>query len=258
MKTAVITGSASGIGAAVHRQFAEAGMNVIGVDIARADVCADLSNAAGRAAALDAVLARSGGAIDTLVCCAGLGPQAEPATLVASVNYFGTLALLDGLFETLKRGSQPAAVAVSSNSAVLQPWAGHPLHEAFLEGDEARVHALVEACPADQAAYAAYASSKHALAVAVRRRAASWGRAGVRLNAVAPGAVQTPLLEAGLRDARYGEAIRQFVPPVGRRAEPGEIASLIHYVCGEQAGFIHGSVLFIDGGHDASVRPDAF
>ncbi|CAB3777791.1 3-alpha-hydroxysteroid dehydrogenase/carbonyl reductase [Paraburkholderia caffeinitolerans] len=258
MKTAVITGSASGIGAAVHRQFADAGMNVIGVDIARADVCADLSNAAGRAAALDAVLARSGGAIDTLVCCAGLGPQAEPATLVASVNYFGSLALLDGLFEALKRGSQPAAVVVSSNSAVLQPWSGHPLHEAFLDGDEARVHALVEASPADQAGYLAYASSKHALAVAARRRADSWGSAGVRLNVVAPGAVQTPLLEAGLRDARYGEAIRQFVPPVGRRAEPGEIASLIHYVCGEQVGFMHGSVLFIDGGHDAKVRPDAF
>ncbi|MFC3106608.1 SDR family oxidoreductase [Undibacterium arcticum] len=258
MAIAVITGAASGIGAAVREQFVAAGMEVIGIDLKRADVRADLSTAAGLRSALDDVLQRTGGTIDRLICCAGLGPQAEPPGRTAAVNYFGAVALLDGLFDALKRGTNPAAVVVASSSAVLQSWADNPLRDAYLGGDEARVQALVATLPAEQAGYVAYASSKYAVSVAVRQRAAAWGNARVRLNVVAPGAVQTPLLEAGLSDPRYSEAIRNFVAPLGRRAEAHEIATLIGFVASEQAAFVHGSVLFIDGGLDASARPFDF
>ncbi|WP_349631822.1 SDR family oxidoreductase [Burkholderia pyrrocinia] len=242
----------------MSRQFRAAGINVIGIDLQKTDIIANLATAAGRNLAVDAVLQHTGGVVDRLICCAGLGPQAEPPGLTAAVNYFGTVAMLDGLFNVLQRATRPSAVVVASNSAVLQPWNGQPLCDAYLDGDEARVQTLLAGVPAEQAGYVAYASSKYAVSVAVRQRTAVWGQAGIRLNALAPGAVQTPLLEAGLRDPRYADAIRNFGAPLGRRAEPDEIASVISFVSSEQASFIHGSVLFVDGGLDASVRPFKF
>ncbi|MFS8933248.1 3-alpha-hydroxysteroid dehydrogenase/carbonyl reductase (plasmid) [Cupriavidus taiwanensis] len=263
MKTVIVTGAASGMGAAVRRRMLADGCRVIGVDLRDADILADLSTEAGRAAAIDAVLSQSGGRIDQLVCCAGLGPHVDPATLVASVNYFGVVALLDGLFDALREGTQPCAVVVSSNSATLQSWDGSPLRDAYLANDEAGVLAMLAAAAQaeatrDQAGYIAYASSKHAVTAAARQRALAWGRAGVRLNVVAPGAVETPLLQAGLADPRYGDAIRDFVAPLGRRARPEEVAELIAFLCGPQAAYLHGSVLFIDGGLDAAQRPLRF
>ncbi len=258
MKIAVVTGAASGIGAAVRTQFLETGMRVIGVDLRDSDVRADLSTDTGRHQAVAAVLALAGGPIDQLVCCAGLGPQVEPVARIAAVNYFGVVALLDGLFDALKAGHQSSAIVLSSSSATLQSWAGSPLRDAYLAGDEALVGQILAALPPEQAGYAAYASSKNAVAVAVRQRAISWGAARVRLNAIAPGAVQTPLLEAGLNDPRYGAAIRSFVAPIGARAQPEDVAALVGFVAGKSAAFIHGSVLIVDGGIDAATRPFDF
>lgn len=260
MTTAVITGAASGMGAAIRQRLLDTGCRVIGIDLRDAQIQADLSTPEGRAAAIDGALSQSGGKIDKLICCAGVGPHVDPATLVASVNFFGVVALLDGLFDALLQGTDPCAVVVSSNSATLQSWAGSPLRDAYLSGDEAGVHALVRAAAAadatrDQSGYVAYASAKNAVAAAARQRAAAWGRAGVRLNVVAPGAVQTPLLQAGLDDPRYGDAIRDFLPPMGRRAQPEEVASLIEFLCSPQASYMHGNVVFIDGGVDAVQRP---
>ena len=73
-----------------------------------------------------------------------------------------------------------------------------------------------------------------------------------------PGAVETPLLQAGLHDARYAQAIKNFVAPLGRRADPSEIAAAVAFLLSPQASFIHGTQLFIDGGMDAMVRPTQF
>lgn len=93
--------------------------------------------------------------------------------------------------------------------------------------------------------------------MAVRKRATAWGQAGVRLNTIAPGATETPLLQAGLQDPRYGESIAKFVPPLGRRAEPAEMASVIAFMS-EAASYVHGAQIVIDGGIDAVMRPTGF
>ena len=255
--TTVITGSASGIGAATRSLLEAAGHHVIGVDLRNAEISCDLSRAEGRAQGVAAILERCAGRIDALVLCAGLGATFEPAATIAQVNYHGAVELLDGLLPALQQGNQPAAVVISSVASAHLPWDKNPLAAALEGHDDARLAATLEAA-GEKGGNLAYAGSKNALTVAVRQRAATWGQAGVRLNTVAPGATQTPLLEAGLNDPRYSQAIRDFVPPLGRRAEPAEIAAVVAFLLSQQASYVHGAQIVVDGGIDATTRPTQF
>ena len=257
MPCTLITGSASGIGAATRQALQASGHTVIGVDLRNADINGDLSTAAGRQQVIAQALARCGGKLDGLVLCAGLGPQTDPVTLVASVNYFGAVELLDGLLPALRLGQNPAAVVISSVASAHLPWDKNPLAAACEAGDEAKVNAIVVAAGA-QGGNLAYAGSKNALTVAVRKRALAWGQAGVRLNSLAPGATETPLLQAGLKDPRYGQAIKDFVAPIARRADPSEMASVVAFLMSAQASFVHGAQFYVDGGIDATMRPTQF
>ena len=69
---------------------------------------------------------------------------------------------------------------------------------------------------------------------------------------------QTPLLEAGLNDPRYGQATRNFVPPLGRRAEPDGIAAVVAFLLSAQAGYVHGAQIVVGSGIDATTRPKQF
>lgn len=255
--TTIISGAASGIGAATRRLLEGAGHCVTGIDLRNAEINANLAEPDGRRRAVEAALEACGGKLDALVLCAGLGAQFSPASTIAAVNYFGAVELLDGLLPALQRGDHPAAVVISSVASTQMAWDQNPLGAALEAGDQARASAIIEAA-GDKGGYLAYSASKNALTVAIRRRAAAWGKAGVRLNTVAPGATQTPLLEAGLNDPRYGQSIRDFLPPLGRRAEPTEIASVIAFLLGPAASYVHGAQVVIDGGIDAVSRPTRF
>ncbi|MGH2726246.1 MAG: SDR family NAD(P)-dependent oxidoreductase, partial [Actinomycetota bacterium] len=120
LSTVVVTGSASGIGAACAVRLRSDGFEVVGIDLRDAEIIADLSTDEGRRSAIDAVVARSGGAIAGLVTCAGLaGMPSRAGSLLTAVNYFGTVELLDGLRPLLV--GDGAAVAISSNSTTVQP-----------------------------------------------------------------------------------------------------------------------------------------
>jgi NAD(P)-dependent dehydrogenase (short-subunit alcohol dehydrogenase family) len=189
------------------------------------------------------------------VACAGLGPQHEDAAAVVSVNYFGAVAFLDGLREALAAGRAPAAVAISSNSATLSPGADGPIGAACRAGGEADARRLAAA----SGGVAAYAGAKLALARWVRHAApgADWAGRGIRLNAVAPGATLTPLLQGGLDHPTLGAAIRAFPIPLGGFGVPDQIATAIAFLLGSEAAFCCGSLLFVDGGSDALLRPEA-
>jgi NAD(P)-dependent dehydrogenase (short-subunit alcohol dehydrogenase family) len=255
MRTVAVSGSASGIGAAVRARLERDGARVVGVDLRDAEVIADLSVRAGREAALGAVLAACDGRLAGVVACAGLGPHVTQADLVVSVNYFGAVALLHGLREALLAGAPAAAVAISSNSSTIAGQDG-PLVAACLAVDEAGARAA--AITAD--GQSVYAGSKLALARWVRRHAPqpTWAGAGIRLNAVAPGAVSTPLLDGGLADPVYGDLIRAVPIPTGGFGRPEQIADAVAFLLSPEATFCCGSVLFVDGGSDALIRPDAY
>jgi NAD(P)-dependent dehydrogenase (short-subunit alcohol dehydrogenase family) len=251
-RTLLVTGSASGIGAAVCRRFERSGTRVVGVDVHDADVVADLSGTRGRRAAVEAVHELVGGRLDGVVVCAGLGPQVTPASDIARVNFFGAVEMLDGALPMLRDGEAPAAVAIASNAAGLTP-PDAVLLERLLAGDEAGAAARA----GELEGTTVYGTSKLALARAVRRRAGAWGKAGVRLNAVAPGPVDTPLLAGGLEDPVLGPLIEALPVPLGRRAVADEIAGAVSVLLDPAHGYVHGSILFVDGGSDALLRPDA-
>lgn len=255
MLRAVVTGSGSGIGAAIRARLEKEGFDVVGIDLKGAEVIADLSTREGREAAVRSAERRCGGVVDRLVTCAGLGSNVRPPSLVASVNYFGAVAVIDGLFESLQRGSEPAAVCIISNSAQMAPLDDSPFVAALLDDDEAEARRIIDELDSP---IVAYLGSKHALGRAVRRRVRSWGAARVRLNGVAPGPVRTPLLEATIADPATRASVESIDIPIGRWGTTDDIAAFVSFLLGPEAGWIHGSVLFIDGGNDAEIRPDRY
>lgn len=257
MSIIVMSGCATGIGAATRKVLEAAGHQIVGIDIRDAEVIADLSTAEGRKQAIADVLAKCSKGMDGLVLCAGLGPQTKVLGNVVSVNYFGATELMDAFLPELKKGHQPAVVVISSVASAHLAFDKNPLAPALEAGEEAKARAIVEQA-GEQGGNLAYSGSKNALTVAVRKRAAAWGEAGVRLNTIAPGATETPLLQAGLQDPRYGESIAKFVPPMGRRAEPSEMASVIAFLMSPAASYVHGAQIVIDGGIDAAMRPTQF
>ncbi len=176
----------------------------------------------------------------------------RPGSLLAAVNYFGTVEVLEGLRPLLARGG--AAVAISSNSTTVQPAIPADLVAACLDHDEERSAQIADA----RGSLVAYPATKMAVAHWVRRRATGpeWAGSGIRLNAIAPGMIDTPMV-AGLRaDAAAGPLLDMLPIPVGRPGRPEEIAALVEFLLGPDGAFFCGSVLFCDGGSDALLRTD--
>ncbi|MFE6891422.1 SDR family oxidoreductase [Streptomyces sp. NPDC057694] len=268
MGTYVITGSASGMGAAAAARMRAAGHRVIGVDLRDADVVADLGGEEGRAHAVREILALSGGTLDGVAAVAGVGPNVKSAAAVVSINYFGPVALLDALRPALERSGAGRAVVISSNSASTVPVIDDELVELLLAGDEKgageRATAAQSALPAatlDSApSIVAYATSKLALARWVRRTAVTpqWARRGVLLNAIAPGAVLTPLMTGSTGVSQAPDADDFPTPmPLGVFGEAADIAFWIEQFLRPEARFTTGSILYVDGGTDAAMRTDA-
>ena len=249
MGTIAITGAASGIGAATRVTLETAGHRVIGIDLHGTEVEADLSTVDGRASMVRAVEAACGGVLDGVVAAAGI--RGDDGAPIVSVNHFGAVATLAGLRPFLAAGTDAAAVAISSNSTSTQP--GYPveLATACLAGDEEAARAL--AAPDGLGAYAA---SKLALARWVRRHAPTeeWVGAGIRLNAIAPGFVDTPMTE-GSWD--FISSLGAMYPmPMGRPGRAPEIAAAIAFLLSPAASYLCGTVLLADGGTEAAIRPD--
>ena len=254
-----VTGSASGMGRAVADKLRAGGHTVIGVDLREADVVADLSTAPGREQAVREVLAASGDRLDGAVLAAGLGPAPgkDRPRLIAEVNYFGVVDLLEGWREALAAAGKAKVVVFSSNSTTVTPVVPRRTVGAFLRGDVERAVSSVRMFGRTSPAII-YAGSKIAVSRWVRRSAVrpEWAGAGIRLNALAPGAIMTPLLETQLATPSEAKAIRSFPVPVGGFGDAGQLGDWVVFMLSDAADFLCGSVVFVDGGSDAYFRAD--
>jgi len=259
MSTYAVTGSASGMGRETARRLRSEGHTVIGVDLKEADGVADLSAAEGRRRAAARALEVSGGKRDGAVLAAGLGPTRgrDRPHMIAQVNYFGVVDLLVAWRPALAAAGAAKVVVVASNSATTVPAVPRRTVAALLAHDAARavrsVRLLGPGAPTMM-----YAASKIAVSRWVRRHAVlpEWAGAGVRLNAIAPGAIMTPLLQQQLSDPRQAKAVRSFPVPIGGFGDSSQLAAWMCFMLSDAADFLCGSVVFVDGGSDAYFRSD--
>ncbi|WP_243788369.1 SDR family oxidoreductase [Saccharopolyspora gloriosae] len=243
MGTYAVTGSASGMGSATAGKLRAAGHTVVGVDLANADLVADLSTADGRRTAAEGVLAAVGGRLDGAVLAAGVGPVPGREAVIPQVNYFGAIELLRRWRPALAAAGNAKVVVLSSNSTTTTPLVPRRAVRALLSGDPDR--AVRGARVFGKAARAIiYSGSKIALSRWVRRTAVlpEWAGSGIRLNALAPGAILTPI----------------FPVPIGGYGDPSQLADWVVFMLSDAADFLVGSVVFVDDGSDAYFRFDAW
>lgn len=257
MGTFAVTGAASGMAKAAVEKLRAAGHTAVTVDLADADVTADLSTPAGRRGAAADVLTACSGRLDGAVLAAGLGPTPGAERMITEVNFFGVVDLLEAWRPALAAADRAKVVVFSSNSSTTVPAVPRRAVRALLAGDADRA---LRAYPLfGRAAPAmAYAASKIAVSRWVRRNAVTrdWAGAGIRLNALAPGAIMTPMLERQLATPQEAKRIEWFPVPIGGFGDAGQLADWVVFMVSESADFLCGSVVFVDGGSDAYFRSD--
>ena len=255
-RTYLVTGAASGIGKATAALLNARGHRVIGADLADSDINADLSTAQGRAHLVQAAEELSGGVLDGVIAVAGLS---HPIPVTAAVNYYGTIATLEGLRPLLTRSPAPRAVAVAS-MASLQAY-DEELVQHLLEGTEQDALArAAELATTPATGHQIYSSSKRALARWLRTTAptADWAGAGIPLNAIAPGVVLTPMTAELVATPEGRARLNEQVPmPLNGPFDADVAAKLLVWLADEENSHLCGQVIFIDGGYDAVTRGDS-
>ncbi len=249
-RTVLLTGSASGIGAATRELLEQQGCRVIGVNRRGGEIMADLSRPDDRARVVEECAALTGGVLDAVIGCAGV---TSPGELVVRCNYFGQLAVLQGVRPLLEAAPHPRAVAVGSVGMVTE--IDDDLVAACLDGDEDRAVRRAE----EVGAATSYCSARRALGRWVRRHAASkeWAGAGIPCNVVAPGIIDTPLMHDAINTAQGQAYFAEHYPmPLGGFGAPEQVAPTLAFMASAENSMITGQVIFVDAGTEVSLRPD--
>jgi Dehydrogenases with different specificities (related to short-chain alcohol dehydrogenases) len=243
-----VTGCASGIGERVAVRLRERGAVVVGLDVREpvvdvdAFVPIDLGDSASVARAAEAV-----GAVDALVNVAGVSGTLDPATVVG-INFVGTRELTEALVPRMAPGS--AVVMTASLAASRHAERADLVAGLLATGSRAQAEAWCRAHRREVGT--GYAISKDALVRYTLDRAVDLAGRGIRLNAVAPGMTETPILAA--TRASRGDAFLEAIPmPLGRVATADEQAAVLVFLAGRDASYVAGQVIWVDGGYSAGV-----
>ena len=239
-KTLILTGASRGIGHATVKRFSSAGWRVITCsrqpfpencpwdagpeDHIQLDL-ADPDNLEAAIAEMRKRLTDQGGRLNALVNNAAISPKDEGGarlgvfgtstatwSQVFQVNFFAPIMLARGLVEELKVAGGSVVNVTSIAGSRVHPFAG-----------------------------SAYATSKAALAALTREMAAEFGRLGVRVNAIAPGEIDTSILSPGTEKIVAGI-------PMQRLGTPEEVAKTVYFLCSDQSSYVNGAEIHINGG----------
>jgi len=239
-KTIVLTGASRGIGHATVKRFSKAGWRVITCSrYPFSDKCpwpageedhievdlSDPENLGTVIAEMRHRLDANGSRLDALVNNAGISPKGEGGKRLNSidtpmhvwrtvfqVNFFAPIMLARGLFRELKKANGSVVNVSSIAGGRVHPFAG-----------------------------TAYATSKAALAALTREMAADFGPYGIRVNAIAPGEIETSILSPGTEDL-----IEDI--PLRRLGAPAEVAETIFFLCTAPSSYVNGAEIHVNGG----------
>lgn len=248
-RVAVITGAGSGLGRATAMLFAVRGARVAAVDVVEqraAETVADLTGAGHFALAadvasepsVDAAIAEAvsaAGSVDVLVNSAGIAEGAgstldhdlEHWRRIIDVNQTGTFLTCRAAARAMRSGRGGVILNLSSIAGVI----GLPRRTA-------------------------YSASKAAVTMMTRVLASEWARDGIRVNAVAPGYIRTPLTDALIAEGRLDIASILRRSPTGAMGTPADVAEALAFLASDQARFITGVVLPVDGGFTSYGAPE--
>jgi 3-oxoacyl-[acyl-carrier protein] reductase len=246
-KVALISGGSRGIGAACVRMFSAAGAKVAFSYRAARPQAEALAKECGAAACfpvacdlnhpdaartLVAETVGYFGRIDILIANHGVWPAADvPIERMADEQWRSTLSVnLDSVFGLVKHGVAQMKSQPRANQA-----AGHIVLISSTSGQRG------------EAFHCDYSASKGAIISMTKTLAAELATAGIYVNCVAPGWVDTDMSAAALEDPKTGELIRRTIP-LGRVGTPEEIAAPVLFLCTEHAGFITGEIFNVNGG----------
>jgi 3-oxoacyl-[acyl-carrier protein] reductase len=231
-EVAVVTGAAQGLGAAIADALELEGARVARTDIEGTDLRLDVRDRDSVEAAVDRVSATLGPP-SVLVNNAGISRVGPSESLdeavwseVLEINLTGVLRCCQATGRRMLAAGRGAIVNVASINALL----GMP-------------------------GRAAYCASKAGLVGLTRVLAVEWASRGVRVNAVCPGYVRTPMVEKAIADGLYsGQGLRDRTP-ADRLAEPTEIAAAVVYLASSDASYVTGQTLVVDGGYTTYGAP---
>lgn len=235
-KVAMVTGAASGIGRATSLALAREGASVM---------CADINTEGARETA-DAIAAEGGTA--AVVQLDVTDEEAVQAALAATVEELGALHILINDAGISGRGSgYHAVIDVNLNGVYYCMKYGAALIEEHGGGSIVSLSSIMGLVGGSAPAYTA---SKHGVLGLTRNYALMYGGRGVRVNCVNPGYIETPMTESMLQDdARREDAVG--LHPIGRLGKPGDVANAILFLASEDASFVTGVALPVDGGYTA-------
>jgi len=240
-KTVVITGAASGIGMQCARDFAAAGANVavndinkvalndLAAEIAGLSLAGDVTSEAAVQDLTNTVVDTWGG-IDFLINAAGIADEMKPTfeqditawQRVLDVSLRGSYLMARECGQVMAKSGSGSVVNFSSIAGII----GLPGRNA-------------------------YSAAKAGLAIMTRGLASEWGGLGIRVNAIAPGYIDTPMVEGLMSRGRIGTEPIFKRTPLGRFGRPAEISAAVQFLCSDSASFITGVTLPVDGGYSS-------
>jgi NAD(P)-dependent dehydrogenase (short-subunit alcohol dehydrogenase family) len=249
MKRVLVTGAAKGIGLAVAEAFAAEGAAMVLMDVDEVGLEAAAKTIRAGHTGLEIFV----GSVASAADCEGAATMAremlgglDVLSHNAGIQRYGTVETTDEALwdETLGVNLKGAYLISKAVMPMLRESRGSIVHMASVQG-------LVS-----QAGVTAYAVAKHGLVGLVHSMAIDYAPHGVRINGVAPGSVDTPMLRASIALADKPDEVWDEIKhmhPLGRSARPEEIASVVVFLASEGASFITGEIVRVDGGMLAGI-----
>jgi NAD(P)-dependent dehydrogenase (short-subunit alcohol dehydrogenase family) len=245
-QVAIVTGASGGMGQSIALAFGAAGADVVAADLTEEGgrrTVEQITQAGGRAvfvptdvsdaAAVEALVARAAGDFGRLDCAVNAaaiegeqGPlhelDDEVFDRIIAVNLRSIFLCMKHEIRAMLAGGQGGSIVNIASTNSFRP----------------------------QPQQSAYTASKHGVLGMTRNAAVDYGKGGIRINAVCPGAIDTPMLRAAMeRRGRQPEEVAGRLSLLGRFGQPDEIAQACLWLCSDESSFTTGHALAVDGGY---------